>query len=126
DTGVVGYVTSLTHNWFGWHLNPLSHATILWVTVIFIVLQLVLNAVGAKMLGHVARIGVYVETIGTFGVAIALGIHGFHHGFGFLFKTEGVQHAATNPLGANFGGNWLTGAALVAVLASVYIFYGFE
>jgi amino acid transporter len=126
DTGVVGYVTGLTHNWFGWHLNPLSHATILWVTVIFIVLQLVLNAVGAKMLGYVARIGVYVETIGTFGVAIALGIHGFHHGFGFLFKTNGVQNAATNPLHADFGGHWLTGAALVAVLASVYIFYGFE
>ena len=26
----------------------------------------------------------------------------------------------------NFGGNWWTGAALVAVLANVYIFYGFE
>ena len=31
-----------------------------------------------------------------------------------------------NPLGLDFGGNWLTGAALIAVLAPVYIFYGFE
>ncbi len=126
DTGVVSYITVLTHRWFNWNLNPASHAVILWITVVFVVLQFVLNSIGARVMGHVARVGVYVETIGTFGVAIALGIHGFHHGFGFLFKTEGVQNAATNPLGANFGGHWLTGAALIAVLASVYIFYGFE
>ena len=33
---------------------------------------------------------------------------------------------ATNPLGVGFGNNWWLGAALVAVLAHVYIFYGFE
>jgi len=54
------------------------------------------------------------------------GGHGFHHGFGFLFSTQGVTHAASNPLGLNFHGNWITGAALIAVLAPVYIFYGFE
>ncbi len=26
DTGVVGYVTSLTHNWFGWNFNPAHHS----------------------------------------------------------------------------------------------------
>jgi amino acid transporter len=97
DTGVVSYVTTLLHNWFNWNLNPASHSVILWVTVIFIVLQFALNSVGAKVLGHVARLGVYVETIGTFGVAIALGIHGFNHGFGFLFKTNGVQTASRTP-----------------------------
>ncbi|HEV3213686.1 MAG TPA: APC family permease [Acidimicrobiales bacterium] len=126
DTGVVSYVTTLTHNWFGWHLNPASHSVILWTTVIFIVLQFLLNAVGAKVMSHVARIGVYVETIGTFGVALALGIHGFNHGFGFLFQTAGAQTPSSNALGLNFSGHWLTGAALIAVLASVYIFYGFE
>ncbi|MEO9180504.1 MAG: APC family permease, partial [Acidimicrobiales bacterium] len=65
-------------------------------------------------------------TIGTFGVAIALAIHGFHHGLGYTFTTQGAQNLATNHLGINFGGHWLTGAALVAVLANVYIFYGFE
>jgi len=69
---------------------------------------------------------VYVETIGTFGVAIALAIVGFHHGFSFLFSSQGAEHASSNPLGVDFGGNWLIGAALVAVLAHVYIFYGFE
>src|SRR5437773_5551556 len=29
DTGVVGYVCALTHNWFGWNLNPAGHWTIL-------------------------------------------------------------------------------------------------
>ena len=126
DTGVVCYVTTLTHNWFGWNLNPADHTTILWITVILIVMQTTLNITGAKVMSHVARIGVYVETIGTFGVAIVLGIHGFNHGFGFLFQTAGAQPASHNALGLDFGGHWLTGAALIAVLASVYIFYGFE
>ena len=81
---------------------------------------------GAKVLGRIARLGVYVETIGTFGVAIALGVVGFHHGFGFLFTTNGAERAAANSLQVDFGGSWWTGAALVAVLAHVYIFYGFE
>src|SRR5205085_8614944 len=37
----------------------------------------------------------------------------------------GVQHASNNVYGVGFGGSWLA-AALVAVLAPVYIFYGFE
>jgi amino acid transporter len=69
---------------------------------------------------------VYVEVLGTIGIAIILGIKGFHHGLGFLFTTQGVEHVAHNPLGLNFNGNWLLGAALIAVLAPVYIFYGFE
>jgi amino acid transporter len=69
---------------------------------------------------------VYVEIVGTVGIAIILAVHGFHHGLGFLFSTQNVQHAASNPLGLNFGGNWLLGAALISVLAPVYIFYGFE
>jgi amino acid transporter len=76
-------------------------------------------------MGRVAQIGVYVEILGTFGIAIVLAIHGFHHGFGFLTTTQNVQHAKSNPLGLDFGGSWIA-AALVAVLAPVYIFYGFE
>ncbi|MHB8188633.1 MAG: APC family permease [Dermatophilaceae bacterium] len=126
DTGVVPYISDLINQWFGTALDPTSHSTILIITVLMILLQTALNTVGAKVLGRVARIGVYVETIGTFGVAIALGIVGFHHGFGFLFSSKGAEVAATNSLQVNFGGNWWTGAALVAVLAHVYIFYGFE
>ena len=126
DTGVVPYVAALVNQWFGTSLDATSHTTILVVTILLILLQTGLNTVGAKVLGRIARLGVYVETIGTFGVAIALGIVGFHHGFGFLFTTNGAESAAANSLQVDFGGNWWTGAALVAVLAHVYIFYGFE
>jgi len=126
DTGVVSYVTSLTHNWFGWNLDPTNHETILIITVILLAIQTTLNITGAKVMGRVAQFGVYVEIVGTFGIALILGIHGFHHGLGFLFTTQHVQHVASNPLGLNFHGNWLTGAALISVLAPVYIFYGFE
>jgi amino acid transporter len=76
-------------------------------------------------MADVAKFGVYVEILGTLGIAIILAIHGFHHGLGFLFSSQGVQHASHNPLGLDFHGSWL-GAAVIAVLAPVYIFYGFE
>ncbi|HEY5320331.1 MAG TPA: amino acid permease [Galbitalea sp.] len=126
DTGVVSYITTLINNLFGTHLDGTKHSTILIVTVAFIVIQTLLNSVGAKVMGIVARLGVYVETIGTFGVAIALAFAGFHHGFDFLFSSHGAENLHTNPLGVNFGGNWIAGAALVAILAHSYIFYGFE
>jgi amino acid transporter len=126
DTGVASYVTALTHNWFGWNFDATDHLTILIITVGLLVIQTGLNITGARVMGRVAQFGVYVEIVGTLGIAIILAIHGFHHGLGFLFSTQQVQHAAHNPLGLDFGGNWLTGAALIAVLAPVYIFYGFE
>jgi amino acid transporter len=125
DTGVVGYVAALTHNWFGWNWDPTDHKTILFVTVGLLAIQTTLNITGARVMGRVAQFGVYVEIVGTIGIAVILGIHGFNHGLGFLFSTENVQHAANNPLGLDFGGSWLA-AALIAVLAPVYIFYGFE
>jgi len=126
DSGAVGYVAALSNVWFKTHINPANHVTIFVITGAIIVLSAILNSIGAKLMGLVARFGVYVETIGTFGVFLALAIHGFHQGFGFLWTTQGVQHVAHNPYGVNFGGNWWTGAAFVAVLANVYIFYGFE
>ncbi len=125
DTGVVGYFAALTHNWFNWNLDPSDHFTILWITVLLLLIQTILNITGAQVMGRVAQFGVYVEIVGTFGIAIILAIHGFHHGLGYLFTTQGVTHAATNPLALDFHGSWL-GAALIAVLAPVYIYYGFE
>ena len=125
DAGVVQYVTALARAWFGWKLSPTSHTTILIVTLVLLAIQTALNTIGARAMGRVAQFGVYVEILGTFGIAVVLGIHGFHHGLGFLSSTQNVQHAATNPLGLNFSGSWI-GAALIAVLAPVYIFYGFE
>jgi len=125
DTGAVTYVAALGRDLFGWNFNPASHMVILIVTLSLLVIQTTLNTIGAKIMGRVAQLGVYVEILGTLGVAVVLGIHGFHHGLGFLTSTQNVQHASANPLGLNFGGSWI-GAALVAVLAPVYIFYGFE
>ena len=126
DTGVVGYFASLTHNWFGWNLNSASHGTILWVTLLLLAIQTLLNITGTSVMATVARFGVYVELVGTIGIAIVLAINGFHHGAGYLFSSQGATHAKTNAYGYDFHGNWLTGAALIAVLAPVYIFYGFE
>ncbi len=126
DTGVVPYVASLSNNWFNTSIDPTKHSTILMVTLILLAIQTTINIVGAKAMGRVARLGAYVETVGTFGIAIILAVAGFHHGLGFLFSSQGVEHAKSNPLGVDFGGHWLTGAALVAILAHVYIFYGFE
>jgi amino acid transporter len=126
DSGAVGYVASLSNVWLGTHLDPASHLTIFIITGCIIVLSATLNSVGAKIMGQVARFGVYVETIGTFGVFLALAIHGFHQRLGFIFSTQSAEHLNTNPLGVDFHGHWWTGAALVAILANVYIFYGFE
>jgi amino acid transporter len=126
DTGVVPYVTSLANNWFGTTLDPTNHTTILLLTLALLAVQTSLNIVGAKMMGRVAGFGTYVEIVGTFGIAIILGVAGFHHGLGFLFSSQGAESASSNSLGVDFGGNWWTGAALVAILAHVYIFYGFE
>jgi len=76
-------------------------------------------------MGRVAQAGVYVEILGTIGIAIVLAIHGFHHGLGYLFTRQGVENAKTNPLGLDFHGSYF-GALVIAVLAPVYIFYGFE
>jgi amino acid transporter len=126
DSGAVGYITSLANTWFHQRWDPADHLTIFAIAGSIIVLSAILNWIGAKIMGHVARFGVYVETLGTFGVFVALAAAGFHQHFGFIFTAQGVEHAHTNPLGLDFGGHWWTGAALVAVLANVYIFYGFE
>ncbi|HET7310493.1 MAG TPA: APC family permease [Mycobacteriales bacterium] len=126
DTGVAPYVASLSNNWFNSHMDPTNHTTILVITLCLLAVQTTVNIVGARAMGRVARFGTYVEVFGTFGVALILLIAGFHHGLGFLFHTQGAAHVASNPLGVNFHGNWLLGAALVGILAHVYIFYGFE
>jgi amino acid transporter len=125
DTGVVGYFAALMQNWFGWTLNPSNHWTILIVTLVLLLIQSALNVTGAKVMGRVAQFGVYVEILGTVGLAIVLAIHGFHHSVSYLFTTQGVQDVKSNPLGLSFGGSYF-GALLIAVLAPVYIFYGFE
>ena len=126
DTGVAPYVAALCNNWFGTHIDPTNNTTILVITLLLLLLQTTVNIIGARAMGRVAIFGTFVETAGTFGIAIILGVAGFHHHLSFLFSTHGAERAATNPLGVGFGGSWWLGAALVAILAHVYIFYGFE
>jgi amino acid transporter len=126
DSGAVGYVASLSNICFKTHLRPDDHATVFGIVGGIIVLSGLLNSIGARIMGRVARYGVYVETIGTFGVFAAFAALGFHQNVGFILSSQHVEYVRSNPLGLNFGGNWWTGAALVAVLANVYIFYGFE
>ena len=102
--GIAPYVTSILNNWFGTKFDATAPNTILVVTLILIAIQTVFNVFGVKLLGRISVIGVWVEVLGTFGIAILLAIKGFHHGLGYLFTTQGTQHLATNPLGVNFGG----------------------
>lgn len=126
DTGVTGYAAALLNSLFGTSLSATSPNVILVCTVVMILLQTSFNMVGVRFTGLIARYGVYLEVLGTLGITILLAAAGFHHPVSYLTKSAGVQHAATNPLGVNFGGSWFPAAALVAVLANVYIFYGFE
>ena len=126
DTGVVPYLSTLLNSWFKLSLDPTNHTTILFMTLALLAIQTLLNVTGAKVMGRVASFGSYVEIFGTIGIALILAAAGFNHGFGFLFSSQGAETGATNSLGVDFGGSWLTGAALIAVMAHAYIFYGFE
>ena len=64
--------TALTHNWFGWNLDPADHMTILVITLILLAIQTMLNITGARVMGRVAQFGVYVEIVGTLGIALIL------------------------------------------------------
>src|SRR3954451_18705068 len=82
DTGVVSYFASLTHNLFGWNLDPTNHGQILAITLVLLAIQTTLNITGTKVMARVAQFGVYVELLGTFGIAIILALHGFHPDLG--------------------------------------------
>ena len=126
DTGVVAYAVALSNQYLNTTFDPVNPNTILFFTLGMIAVQTVFNVIGVRLSGLISKVGVVAEVAATFGIAILLGVIGFHHGFGYLFTSQGVESVATNPLGVDFGGNWALGAALVAVLAHVYIFYGFE
>jgi amino acid transporter len=126
DTGVVPYASELVNKYFNTSFDPIDPNTILLFTIAMILVQTVFNIVGVRAAALITKAGVIAEVVATFGIALLLGIEGFHHGFGYLFSSQGTEFAKTNPLGVDFGGDWLLGAALVAVLAHVYIFYGFE
>jgi amino acid transporter len=126
DTGFVIYAGPLINQLFKTNIVPTDPNSILVFTVCLLAVQTFFNIVGVNLLGFISKIGVYVEILGTFGVAILLAITGFHHGLDYLVTTQGAESSASNALGVDFGGEWWLGAAFVAILAHVYIFYGFE
>jgi len=126
DTGITGYVITLINNWFGTKFTPFSANVIFVCTVVLIAIQAAINIIGVNYTALIARWGVWVEVLGTFGVFVLLAVAGFHHTGGFLNSTVGTTRPKTNPYGVSFNGSWFPGAALIAVLANVYIFYGFE
>ncbi len=62
--------------------------TILIITVVLLAIQTTLNITGVKVMALVARFGVFVEIIGTLGIAIILAIHGFNTGLGSVLDRE--------------------------------------
>jgi len=126
DTGITGYIVSLLNTWFGTKFTPASPNVIFVCTIVLIAIQATINIVGVNYTALIARWGVWVEVLGTFGVFVLLAVAGFHHSAGYLTSSAGTTRASANPFGVSFGGSWFPGAALIAVLANVYIFYGFE
>jgi len=126
DTGITSYVVTLINRWFGTTFTTASANVILICTVVLIAIQAAINIVGVNYTAFIARVGVWIEILGTFGVFVVLAVAGFHHSAGYLNSTAGTTRLKTNPFGANFGGSWFLGSAVIAVLANVYIFYGFE
>jgi amino acid transporter len=122
----VFYAVTLSNKYLNTHFDPINANTILFFTLGMLALQTLFNVIGVQKAALIVKIGVVSEIVATIGIAIMLGIAGFHHGLGYLFTSQNVEHAAGNPFGVDFGGNWLLGAALIAILAHVYIFYGFE
>jgi amino acid transporter len=126
DTGVAPYISELLNSLFGSNFDGTNPNTILVFTLILLAIQTTFNIVGVRFSALISRMGVFAEVGATFGIAILLAALGFHHGLGFTFSTQGVENAHANPLGVDFAGHWWLGAAFVAILANVYIFYGFE
>jgi len=126
DTGVVYYAAPLINKYLHTNFNPLNPNTLLTFSFVMLGIQTLFNLIGVRYLALISKMGVWIEIIGTFGIAILLATAGFHHGIGYLFSTQGTETLQGNPLGVDFGGHWWTGAALVAILAHVWIMYGFE
>ena len=126
DAGVVLYGGPLINDVFGTKINTADPNTILLFTFVALAIQTTFNLLGVRFTAWVTNLGVWAEVLGTVGFVVLLAGFGFHHGLDYLFTTQGVEHVKSNPLGVDFGGSWLLGAALIAILAHVWIFYGFE
>src|ERR1700694_2258457 len=126
DTGFVLYAGPLLNNIFHTNFMPTEPNQILIFTLVLIAIQTFFNVIGVSFLGLISKIGVYVEIVSSSALAALLAVTGCHHGLDYLFSTQGTENPSSNPFMVDFGGKWWLGAALVGILANVYIFYGFE
>ena len=126
DTGVVAYITALSHNWFGTNWDPTNHTTILIVTLVLLAIQTTLNITGAKVMGCVAQFGVVRRDPRD-------ARHRDHPRdprlpprprLPVLDTGRHARRRRTSTASASAGAG--SRRALIAVLAPVYIFYGFE
>jgi amino acid transporter len=89
--------------------------TILWITLGFLLIALLINLSGTAWLARVARIGLAAELIGVIGVGLYLLIFQRQQEFSVFFDTMGVEgDGAYGP------------AFLGSALAGLFLFYGFE
>lgn len=94
---------------------PVTKATTLILTVLFLVVALALNFTGTKTLARVARIGLAAELVGVIAVGLYLLIFDRQQDFGVFFNSMGVE-----------GNGSYFFAFLGAALAGLFLFYGFE
>lgn len=91
-----------------------------WTTVATAVIVLLftgmVNLFGTRFLGIAARVGVWVEVLGTVGLGLYLLV--FHH--------KQSPSVLVHSFGAGSGSGGYLGAFLAAALFAVWIFYGFE
>ena len=126
DTGVVTYVAALTHNWFGWNLDPANHWTILIITLILLAIQTTLNITGAQVMGRVAQFGVYVEVAGHVRDRADPAHPRLPPRPRLPVHDPGRRERGEQPARARLPRQLAHRRRAIAVLAPVYIFYGFE
>lgn len=96
---------------FGWENNS---TTTIAMAVAVIVAGGILNMLGIRRLAFLARLGVAIEVAGTVGLAAWLLLFDRNQDVGVIFQSSGA------------GAGDYTGAFLAAMLAAVWVFYGFE
>ncbi|MGN0127012.1 APC family permease [Glutamicibacter soli] len=93
----------------------LTRETTLLFSVALLLVALVLNFTGTKMLARVARIGLAAELIGVIAVGLYLLIFAREQPFSVFFDSMGVE-----------GDGSYSAAFMGAALAGLFLFYGFE
>ncbi|CAN5180679.1 amino acid permease [soil metagenome] len=110
---VAVYSSDFVASLFGFHSTDL---TTLVTGVVLLLLTFGINVSGTRMLGRVARAGLFAELIGVVALGIYLLLFERHNPFSVLFSTLGAVGAE---------GTVLPGF-LVASLVGLWMFYGFE